>query len=69
MKTFERTEVILEIMVLFRRRSCRRETAGRWRSFLRTINKYREYETVALVAHRMLIRQFQLINGLILSVC
>ena len=26
--------------------------------FVRTLSKYREYETVALVAHRMLIRQF-----------
>lgn len=37
----------------------RYETAEQMKvRFLRTINKYREYETVALVAHRMLIRQF-----------
>ena len=26
--------------------------------FFRALSKYRDYETVALVAHRMLIRQF-----------
>lgn len=35
------------------------ETAEQMKDrFVRTLSKYREYETVALVAHRMLIRQF-----------
>ena len=37
----------------------RYETAEQMKArFLRTLSKYRDYETVALVAHRMLIRQF-----------
>ena len=37
----------------------RYETAEQMKArFLRTISKYRDYETVALVVHRMLIRQF-----------
>ena len=37
----------------------RYETAEQMEArFLRTLDKYRDYETVALVAHRMLIRQF-----------
>ena len=37
----------------------RYETAEQMKArFLHTISKYRDYETVGLVAHRMLIRQF-----------